>query len=179
MMIIRRSLSLALATALFVATHAGVASAQNTTDTSLGISYSFLRFLEGPDLNVPAGWLISFAKPIARSPIAVVGEAAGNYRSEFGETLRVHTYQAGLRLLARTAPGVDPFAQFLAGGMTVGCCGESATNFMIEPGVGVDFGMGRGLALRAGVSFPIAFADGGAINALRLQAGVVLPISSR
>ena len=50
---------------------------------------------------------------------------------------------------------------------------------MIEPGVGVDFGMGRGIALRTGISFPIAFVDGGAANALRLQAGIVLPISSR
>jgi hypothetical protein len=178
MMIIRRSLSLALAAALFVATHARVASAQ-TTDTSLGISYSFLRFLEGPDFNMPVGWLISFATPIDRSPIAVVGEVAGNYRSEFEQTLKVHTYQAGLRLLARTAPGVDPFAQFLAGGMSAGCCGESSTNFMIEPGVGVDFGMGRGMALRAGLSFPIVFAEGNTVNALRLQAGIVLPISSR
>jgi hypothetical protein len=178
MMIIRRSLSLPLAAALFVATHAGVASAQ-TTDASLGISYSFFRSLEGPDFNLPFGWLLSFAKPIDRSPIAVVGEAAGNYRSEFGETLRIHTYQAGLRLLARTAPGVDPFAQFLVGGMTTSCCGESSTNFMIEPGVGVDFGIGGGIALRAGLSFPIAFVEGGAANALRLQAGVVLPISSR
>ena len=131
---IRRSPSLALAAAMFVAMHAGAASAQ-TTNTSLGISYSFLRFLEGPDLNVPAGWLISFAKPIDRSAIAVVGEVAGNYRSEFDETLRVHTYQGGLRLLTSVARGVDPFAQFLAGGMTTGCCGESSTHFMIEPGV--------------------------------------------
>ena len=116
----------ATAIALLIAT-AGTASAQ-TNDATLGLSYSFFRFLEGPDLNVPVGWLISFAKPIARSPIAVVGEAAGNYRSEFGETLRVHTYQGGLRLLARTAPGVDPFAQFLVGGMSAGCCGESSTN---------------------------------------------------
>ena len=55
-------------------------SLAQATDTTLGISYSFFRFLEGPDLNVPAGWLISFAKPIGRAPIAVVGEAAGNYR---------------------------------------------------------------------------------------------------
>lgn len=177
-MIIRRSLSLALAATLFVATGAGVASAQ-TTNASLGISYSFFRFLEGPDLNVPVGWLLSFAQPINRSAIAVVGEVAGNYRSEFGETLRVHTFQGGLRLLGRTAPGVDPFAQFLIGGMSTGCCGESSTNVMIEPGVGVDFDMGRGLALRAGLSFPIAFVEGDAVKALRLQAGIVLPISSR
>src|SRR6185503_20934507 len=97
MMIIRRSLSwLASATVLLTAC-AGSASAQ-TTDATLGISYSFLRYLEGADFNLPVGWLISFAKPIDRSAISLVGELAGNYRSEFGETLKVHTFQGGLRL---------------------------------------------------------------------------------
>jgi hypothetical protein len=176
MMIIRRSMSWVLAATLFFA-QAGVASAQ-TTDATLGVSYSFFRFLEGADLNVPAGWLISFAKPIDRSAIALVGEFAGNYRSEFGETLRVHTFQGGLRLSGRTAPGVDPFAQILLGGMSSGCCGSSATSFMFEPGFGVDLAMGRGVAFRAGISFPIAL-DDGAVKSLRLQAGVVLPISTR
>jgi hypothetical protein len=74
---------------------------------------------------------------------------------------------------------VNPFAQFLLGGMNTGCCGGSSTNFMIEPGFGVDVGLNRGLAFRAGISFPIAFDDGDAFTSLRLQAGIVLPISSR
>jgi len=177
-MIIRRSLSwLASATVLLTAC-AGTASAQ-TTDATLGISYSFLRYLEGADFNLPVGWLISFAKPIDRSAISLVGELAGNYRSEFGETLKVHTFQGGLRLSGRTAPGVNPFAQILLGGMNTGCCGGSSTNFMIEPGVGVDLAMSRGMAFRGGISFPIAFGDGDALTSLRLQAGIVLPISSR
>ena len=155
------------------------ASAQSN-DATLGISYSFFRYLEGADLNLPAGWLVSFATPIERrSAISVVGEIAGNYRSEFGETLKVHTYQGGFRLSGRTAPGVYPFAQFLLGGMTSGCCGGSTTNFMIEPGFGVDLAMNRGVAFRGGISLPIGFANGDAIKALRLQAGIVLPISSR
>ena len=177
-MIIRRTTSWLLAAALFFTAYAGVASAQ-TTNATLGISYSFLRILEGPDVNLPAGWLLSFAKPIDRSAISLVGEVAGNYRSEFGETLRVHTFQGGLRLLGRTAPGVNPFAQILLGGMNVGCCGDSSFHFMIEPGFGVDLAMSRGVALRGGISFPIAFDDGDALKTLRLQAGIVLPISSR
>jgi hypothetical protein len=167
-----------MAAALSATVHAGVASAQ-TTGATLGISYSFLRLLEGADLNLPAGWLVSFAAPVDRSAISVVGEVAGNYRSDFGETFKLHTFQGGLRLSGRTAPGVDPFAQFLLGGVSSGCCGGSTTNFMIEPGFGVDLGVGRGLALRAGISFPIAFDDGDAFKSLRLQAGVVLPIASR
>jgi hypothetical protein len=157
----------------------GAALAQSN-DATLGISYSFFRFLEGADLNLPAGWLVSFAKPIdRRSAISVVGEIAGNYRSEFGETLKVHTYQGGFRLSGRTAPGVYPFAQFLLGGMTSGCCDRSSTNFMIEPGFGVDLAMNRGFSFRGGISLPIGFDDGDAMKAVRLQAGVVLPISSR
>ena len=157
----------------------GAALAQSN-DATLGISYSFFRFLEGADLNLPAGWLFSFATPIdRRSAISVVGELAGNYRSEFGETLKVHTYQGGFRLSGRTAPGVYPFAQFLLGGMTSGCCGRSSTNFMIEPGFGVDLTMNRGIAFRGGISLPIGFDEGDAIKTLRLQAGIVLPISSR
>jgi hypothetical protein len=178
MMIIRGSSSWLVAAVLFIAAGTGSASAQ-ATDATLGVSYSFLRIMDDADVNLPAGWLISFAKPIDRSAISLVGEIAGNYRSEFGETLRVHTFQGGLRLTGRTAPGVEPFAQFLLGGMNTGCCGGSSTHFMIEPGVGVDLGMTRGLAFRGGISLPIAFGDGDSLTSLRLQAGVVLPIASR
>jgi len=176
-MIIRRSSSWLFAVVLFVTVHAGVASAQD--NATVGVSYSYLRLLEGADVDLPVGWLMSFDDPIGRSAISLVGEVAGNYRSEFGETFRLHTFQGGLRLSGRTAPGIDPFAQFLLGGMNSGCCGGSATSFVIEPGVGVDFGMNRGLALRTGISFPIAFDDGDAFTSLRLQAGLVLSITSR
>jgi hypothetical protein len=175
-MMLRRTSSVLLAAALLLTVHASVASAQGAT---MGVSYSFLRLLDDADLNMPAGWLVSFAGPIDRSAISVVGEVAGNYRSDFGETFRVHTFQGGFRVSGRTAPGVDPFAQFLLGVMNSGCCGSSTTNFMIEPGVGVDLGMTRGLAFRAGLSLPIAFDDGDAFKSLRLQAGIVLPIASR
>jgi hypothetical protein len=167
-----------MAGVLFASVHAGVASAQ-TTDATVGISYSFLRIIERTNLNLPAGWLASFAAPLDHSAISLVGEVAGNYRSESGVTLRVHTFQAGFRLSGRTAPGVDPFVQFLLGGMSSGCCGESSTNFMIEPGVGVDLGMSRGLAFRAGIGLPIGFDEGDAFKSLRLHAGIVLPIGSR
>jgi hypothetical protein len=50
---------------------------------------------------------------------------------------------------------------------------------MIEPGVGVDLAMSRGIAFRAGISVPIGFDEGDAFKSLRLQAGIVLPIASR
>ena len=176
---LKRSTAGLVAAIAFLTTTASIASAQSNGAT-MGVSYSFMRLLEGADLNMPAGWLVSFAAPVdRRSPFSLVGEAAGNYRSEFGETLRVHTIQGGFRLSGRTQPGVDPFAQFLLGLRNSGCCGGSTNNFMIEPGVGVDLSMNRGLAFRAGLSLPIAFNDGDAFKALRLQAGVVFPIASR
>jgi hypothetical protein len=174
----RPTAGLVAAVALLITT-ASLASAQSNGAT-MGVSYSFLRLLEGANLNMPAGWLVSFAAPVdRRSPIAVVGEVAGNYRSEFGDTFHVHTIQGGFRLSGRSQPGVDPYAQFLLGIMNSGCCGGSSNSFMIEPGVGVDLSMNRGLAFRAGLSLPIGFEDGDAFKSLRLQAGVVFPISSR
>jgi hypothetical protein len=57
---------------------------------NVALSYSFLRLIEGEsddDFNIPAGWLVSFAQPLAGSRVSIVGEAAGNYKSAFGETL--------------------------------------------------------------------------------------------
>ena len=161
-----------------LAVSTSVASAQAVGST-LGVSYSFLRVLNGPGINVPAGWLVSFAGPLEDSPVAIVGEAAGNYRSEFGETFRVHTFQAGLRLTGRTTRDVYPFAQFLVGVMNLGCCGESSNHFAIEPGFGVDLRPNGGWGVRLGASFPFAFDDGDSLKSLRLQAGVVLPLLIR
>jgi hypothetical protein len=146
---------------------------------TLGISYSFLRILNDGDLNLPAGWLVSFAGPFERSPVSLVGEVAGNYRSEFGETLHLYTVQGGLRLSGRTSRDVYPYGQFLLGLMNVGCCGDSTNHFAIEPGVGVDLRATRGVSFRFGASFPFGFDDNGTLKAFRLQAGVVLPISDR
>src|ERR1041384_1785244 len=97
------------------------AAAQSAT-TNLGISYSFLRLLNDGDLNMPAGWLVSFAGPLERTPVLLVGEAAGNYRSQFGETVHLHTFQGGFRVVGRTTPDVHPYGQLLFGVMNVGCC---------------------------------------------------------
>ena len=162
-----------------LAVSTSVASAQAVGST-LGVSYSFLRILEGTGFtNMPTGWLVSFAGPIENSPVALVGEAAGNYRSEFGETFRLHTFQAGLRLTGRTTRDVYPFAQLLGGIMSLGCCGESSAHFAIEPGFGVDLRPNGGWGLRLGASFPFAFDEGGSLKSLRLQAGVVLPLVIR
>jgi hypothetical protein len=153
------------------------ASAQTGPGANVAFGYSFLRLLdEEGDLNMPAGWLVSVAKPVGRSTVSVVGEVAGNYKSEFGETLRLHTIQGGVRLSAPGGRPLRPFAQFTAGVMAIGCCGESEGYFTIEPGGGVDIALTRRLSLRIAGSFPTAFADGDTGNTFRFHTAVVVPL---
>jgi hypothetical protein len=174
----RRALtaSLVLVAVLLIPTFA---SAQ-TSIGDIGFSYSFHRlFDEGDSLNMPAGWLVSASKSLGRSPFAVVGEVAGSYRSESGETVRLYTYQGGLRI-SGSNPTVRPFAQFLVGTMHAGCgCGESATYFSIEPGGGVDVLLGRHASLRLGASLPTAFSEGDTGKSVRLQVGLSVPLGRR
>jgi hypothetical protein len=125
------------------------------------------------------GWLVSFAGPVKGAPTALVGEVAGNYRRDDGVTVRLHTAQAGIRFSGDTDGGVTPFAQMLLGIAAFGCCGGSDKSFVIEPGGGVDFPVGRSVSMRVAASLPIAFSDGDSAHGIRLQAGVVLPFATR
>lgn len=153
--------------------------AQSPGAANVGLSYSFLRLLDDADENMPTGWLVSFAQPVRGTTLSIVGEAAGNYERDFGETLRLHTFQGGIRLGALASRNVTAFGQFLAGVMNIGCCGVSENYFAIEPGGGVDLQISHRASLRLGASFPIAFNDGEQGHAARLHAGVVLPIGGR
>ena len=163
---------------IFAAMTAGSASAQ-TGGTNVAFGYSFLRLLSDVDENLPMGWLVSFATPVQRSPVALVGEIAGNYRREDGITLRLHTAQGGVRIFGDVDGSVTPFAQVLAGVMAFGCCGGSSKYFSLEPGGGLDIAVSRSASVRLAASLPIAFSDGDSAHGLRLQAGIVLPLSVR
>jgi hypothetical protein len=97
---------------------AGSGFAQDTPPFDVGVAYSFLRIYEEDGLNMPAGWLASIAGR-ATNRLSVVGEVAGNYKSESGETFNVHTFQGGVRVLSRQNPNVRPYGQFLLGGKPV------------------------------------------------------------
>ena len=144
----------------------------------VGVSYSFLRILEGDGENLPAGWLASFAGRVTPA-VSVVGEVGGNYKSESGQTLKLHTFQGGVRVSSGTSVEVRPYAQFLVGGMNLTCCGEGVTHWMVEPGGGVDVPINRRTAVRFGVGVPVVFSDGDTSKALRLHAGVVFQLGSR
>jgi hypothetical protein len=164
---------------LVIAAMAASPASAQTGGTNVAFGYSFLRLLDDVDESMPVGWLVSFAAPVNRTSIALVGEIAGNYRSDDGITLRLHTAQGGVRIFGDVDSGVTPFAQVLAGVMAFGCCGGSSKYFSLEPGGGIDLAVGRAVSVRLAASLPIAFSDGDTSHGLRLQAGVVLPLSVR
>ena len=154
------------------------AHAQSTPLGDVAVSYSFLRFVEGDGLNLSAGWLVSVSRRIG--PVfSVVGEAAGNYRSDEGDWLMVHSFMGGVRASPRSRAGVRPFAQLLVGAAAASCCGESDTKPAVEPGGGLDVPIGERTAARIGVSFPFVFDEGDVTKLFRFQAGVVFRIGGR
>ena len=79
------------------------------------------------------------------------------------------SYSGGLRYNIATGAGAaKPFVQFLLGGWS--CC--DVTEFMIQPGVGVDIGTGRGFDIRVGYDYRQLFFDPSE-SAHRVSAGVV------
>jgi opacity protein-like surface antigen len=61
-----------------------------------------------------------------------------------------------------TIPGIPSFSQE-----------DSATNFALEAGGGVNFGLTERTGIRFGVDYLRAFADDNDVNAFRFHAGVV------
>ena len=159
------------------------ALAQTRAAADVGLSYSFLRGIEGDGVNVPVGWLVSPARSM-NSWLGVVGEVAGNYKIyEDGDTLWVHTFQGGVRLASRANPNVTPFGQFLLGGIHVrgdegGGNVDSETHFSIEPGGGVDVPLRGRMSARIAVGFPMFFVENETVNLFRLHVGVVFGIGN-
>ena len=65
--------------------------------------------------------------------------------------------------LTGTIPGIPSFSQE-----------ESATNFTLELGGGVNFGLTDNTGVRFGVDYLRAFADEDDVNAFRFHVGVVI-----
>jgi hypothetical protein len=152
-------------------------SAHAQTTGNLGVGYSFMRLVEDEGLNLPGGFLVSYAQPLAGSAISIVSEGAGNYTTAYDDTLALHTFQSGVRFSSPADRTVTPFAQFLAGLINVGWSGKSANYFAIEPGGGVDIRVTGRVGLRVAGSLPMAISEGHVGNTFRFHVGVVLPVA--
>ena len=175
-------------------------SAQTVPRTEISGGYQFVNYsVDGEGESLPKGWYVDVAGNL--TPIfGVVFQVGGNYKT-FDESvtigggtftatadLKVHDFLGGVRLSARGNSALVPYGQVLAGAVTSsieltasstipGVPGfsqeESATNFALEVGGGVNFGFTDSVGIRFGVDYLRVFAEDEGINAFRFHAGVV------
>jgi opacity protein-like surface antigen len=176
------------------------ATAQTTPRTEISGGYQFLSFaVEGQDNeSMPKGWYADVAGNLTPM-IGVVFQVGGNYKT-FNESitvggltlaasadLKVHLFLGGIRINARQNSAFVPYGQVLVGAAnsSVDLTGtipgipsfsqeESATNFTLELGGGVNFGLTDNTGVRFGVDYLRAFADEDDVNAFRFHVGVVI-----
>jgi len=170
-----RTLVRVLLGAVAVGFAAAPAAAQSNNDVSVG--YSFLRLMEGGDgLNIPAGWNVSFAGGVS-DVVSLVGDLGGHYKSIEGDSVRIHTFQGGVRFHGRRASNVVPFGQVLVGGAYGSGGGEGEWVGAVQFGGGVDvYGREGGPGFRAQVDVPVYFSEGDTLKGVRLTFSLVVPI---
>jgi opacity protein-like surface antigen len=103
--------------------------------------------------------------------------------------LDVYEFLGGVRLSARGNPRLVPYGQFLVGGingsveLTTSSTipglpsfseEDSTTNFALEVGGGVNFGVAENVGIRFGVDYLRVFAEDAGSNVFRFHAGLVV-----
>jgi hypothetical protein len=158
--------------------------AVSTRPIDLAVGY---QFTHTPDVNLPLGFGVDVAAPIADT-LSVVGEFSwarrmvdeiSGFNVSVSQTLT--TFGGGVRWNPPSSD-VKPYVQVIAGaaraavgdltfaGVTVAATSE--TKFMLQPGVGVSAGVATGLRGFGEVDFRRIFADTGE-NEVRVLVGVV------
>lgn len=158
--------------------------------------------LDGVDNNesLPKGWYVDVAGNL-NPMIGIVFQVGGNYKT-FEESiaigggtftasadLDVHEFLGGVRVSARKNPRLVPYGQFLVGGITGSIElsttstipglpsfseEDSTTNFALEAGGGVNFGVAENLGIRFGVDYLRVFAEDAGSNVFRFHTGIVI-----
>lgn len=178
-------------------------SAQSTPKVELSGGYQFLNFsLDGENESLPVGWYFDVAGNLTPM-LGVVFQVGGNYKT-FDESvtiggitatasadLKVHEFLGGVRANFRSGSAVVPFGQFLVGGINGSVKvsasttipgqppiafddEDSTTNFAIQAGGGVNFGVTDSIGLRAGADYLRVFAEDAGANLFRVHVGVVI-----
>jgi opacity protein-like surface antigen len=179
------------------------AMAQSAPTVELSGGYQFLNFSsEGESESMPAGWYFDVAGNLTPM-LGIVVQVGGNYKT-FDESitvggitasasadLKVHEFLGGVRVNSRSNAAIVPFGQVLAGAVNASIKvngsatlpgqppivinqEDSGTNFAIEAGGGVNFGLSDNLGLRVGADYLRVFADEGGANVFRFAVGIVI-----
>ncbi|HEX5214135.1 MAG TPA: hypothetical protein VFV98_01660 [Vicinamibacterales bacterium] len=129
-------------------------------------------------MSVPDETGVGFAADVAKE-FAVMGKAAiagvGDFSFHDFDGFSETTFGGGIRVIGK-AQKAHFFGQVVFGGMAEGvsdCNDCSSTNFMIMPGVGVNFAATPKIMIRGQVDFPQVKFDEEWDNATRFWFGVV------
>jgi opacity protein-like surface antigen len=152
------------------------------------------------DQSLPKGWYVDVAGNL-NPMIGIVFQVGGNYKT-FEESiaigggsftasadLKVHEFLGGARFNVRKNPKLVPYGQFLVGaingsielattstipGLPSFSQEESTTNFALEVGGGVNFGVAENVGIRFGVDYLRVFAEDAGSNVFRFHTGIVI-----
>ncbi len=191
-----------LAHCLAVVGVATPAFAQSVPKVELSGGYQFLNFsIEGENESMPKGWYFDVAGNL-NPMLGLVFQVGGNYKT-FDESfsaggitatatadLKVHEFLGGVRVNARSNTAIVPFGQVLVGGINASVKvaasttipglppfeineEDSGTNFALEAGGGVNFGLSDAVGLRVGADYLRVFAEDSSANLFRFSIGIV------
>lgn len=168
-----------IVTAVFLIGVPSAAVAQNTGVSEFGAGYQFVGDAE-LDENFPKGWFVSGGGYLT-DRVSIVGEVTGSHKGFTVVDLNLYTYVGGVRLSYQTGE-VKPFVQFQAGAArfttsleVVGLPNdESRTDFVIQPGGGVDIPLTDRVAARVMVDYRHIFFEREAGKEVRVAAGLVV-----
>lgn len=124
------------------------------------------------DQTLPIGWSLDIATNL-NGPWSVVGEVSGAYKVEedrdLGTDVRLSLYSlgTGARWSSRVATRIVPFLQALAGAARTRAhtnilgtkVGDSSTEFMLQPGGGVNVRLNHGFGIVGQVDYRRIFLD--------------------
>jgi hypothetical protein len=173
----------------------GPSTSTPKVELSVGYSYLHADWLADSDAvsgSVPYGLVLAANFNLNRW-LGLVVDLGGHYKSEevtfFGFPadygLTVGSLHGGLRVSGRGNPSVTPYAQFLAGGTSYQedidgeTFGDLETEFSIQPGVGIIFGLSDVVGIEVGADYRRIFVEGEGANEFRAHVGVAFRIGSK
>jgi hypothetical protein len=161
--------------------------AQGAPKVEVSGGYNYLKVDDDTIGSMPGGWYADVAGNVTPM-LAIVGQVTGNYEAlEFdgiSVDAKLHTFMGGVRVNARAAGGVTPFAQVLFGatrfsassdgnGVLEFNVGDSESDAALQIGGGVKL-MPKNVGVQLGADYIRAFTEGEGTNVFRFAAGVVI-----
>jgi hypothetical protein len=164
---ITQTRNLSIATVLIVAIVHQAGAQTSRVEVSGGYAIT-----HAADQLLPFGWSADIATNLNRT-WSMVGEVSGAYKviedEDLGVDVNLSLYSlgAGARWSSRVAPRIVPFVQVLAGAARVSAkaemlgrkIGDALTNFMLQPGGGVNVKMNEAFGLFGQMDYRRVFLD--------------------